>query len=158
MDLILVRQIRIRMKRKIVIEIICCLFILLFTYAAISKVLDLQKFQIQLSQSPLLTAFAGRLVWAVPSVEIIISLMLAFPRFRSMALYACFSLMVMFTVYIVTILNFSAYIPCSCGGILEKLSWRQHLTFNVGFVLLALIGIILFENENKERLEYKRSE
>jgi hypothetical protein len=62
---------------------------------------------------------------------------------RLMALYASFSIMVMFTTYIIAILNFSTYIPCSCGGVLEKLTWTEHLIFNICFVLLAYIGIIL---------------
>ncbi|MEJ0031509.1 MAG: MauE/DoxX family redox-associated membrane protein [Bacteroidota bacterium] len=41
--------------------------------------------------------------------------------------------MVMFTAYIVVITRFSEYTPCSCGGVLEKMSWDQHLVFNIGF-------------------------
>ena len=41
-----------------IIEIICLLYILLFVYAAVSKLLDFENFQVQLGQSPLLSAFA----------------------------------------------------------------------------------------------------
>jgi len=51
--------------------------------------------------------------------------------------------MVMFTSYIIAITRYSDYVPCSCGGALESLTWNQHLLFNIGFLLLALIGIIL---------------
>jgi hypothetical protein len=50
----------------------------------------------------------------------------------------------MFTFYIVIILNFSSFIPCSCGGILEKLGWREHLIFNIFFLFLALAAAVLF--------------
>jgi uncharacterized membrane protein YphA (DoxX/SURF4 family) len=126
----------------ILIEIISALLIFLFVYAAISKLLDYQKFQVQLSQSPLLTAFAAWVSWIIPSLEIIISIMLAFSKFRLLGLYASFSLMVMFTAYIIAITKFSDYVPCSCGGVLQNMSWNQHLIFNIGFVLLAFVGII----------------
>lgn len=137
------------MKRKVIIEIISLLFILLFTYAAVSKLIDYEKFKVQIGQSPLLTAYEAWIVWAVPGIEIVISFMLAIPRTRHLALYGAFSMMVMFSAYIVVILNFSDYVPCSCGGILEKLGWTEHLFFNIGFVLLALWGIILISKDEE---------
>jgi len=76
---------------------------------------------------------------------------------RLTALYAAFSLMVMFTAYIAFILNFSDYIPCSCGGILEKMSWKEHLIFNSGFVIIALIGIALHSDRENVSIQYKNS-
>jgi uncharacterized membrane protein YphA (DoxX/SURF4 family) len=131
------------MKKKLFLEIICALFILLMMYAAVTKFIDFEKFTVQIGQSPLLTAFSGWIAWIIPSLEILIAVLIAIPRFRLLGLYAAFSLMVMFTAYIVAILNFSDHIPCSCGGILEKLGWREHLFFNIGFVLLGIAGIVL---------------
>lgn len=140
------------MKKAILIEIICFLFIVLFMYAAVSKLLDYQKFAIQIGQSPLLTGFGGSIPWLVIATEIAISLLLMLPRFRLVALFACFSLMTMFTSYIVAILNFSSYVPCSCGGILEKLTWRDHLIFNVTFIVLALVGIVLMSYKGRKAI------
>ena len=143
------------MKKKIALEIICFLIILLFTYAAITKLMDYQKFTVQIGQSPLLTNFAGVLAWAVPGVELLIAGMLAITRLRLVGLYAAFSLMVMFTAYIIAILQFSENIPCSCGGVLESMGWTEHLIFNIGFVLLALSGIVLhsrFDESNEPAL------
>lgn len=131
------------MKKAIIIETICFLFILLFTYAAVSKLVDIEKFQVQIGQSPLLTPFATWIAWLIPGLEVLISLLLAIQRTRLIGLYASFTLMVIFTAYIAAILNFSSYVPCSCGGILEKLGWKEHLLFNIGFVFLAIAGIIL---------------
>jgi uncharacterized membrane protein YphA (DoxX/SURF4 family) len=123
-------------------EFICLLYILLFVYAAVSKLLDFENFQVQLGQSPLLSAFAGWASWGIPITEILIAIALLFPRYRLVGLFAAFSLMVLFTTYIIIILNFSPFVPCSCGGILEKMSWTQHLVFNIVFVFLALISIL----------------
>ena len=64
-------KLTVRMQ-KVILELICLLYILLFVYAAVSKLLDFENFQVQLGQSPLLSAFAGWVAWIVPIVEIII--------------------------------------------------------------------------------------
>ena len=139
--------------KNILLEFICFLFILLFVYAAISKFLVFDEFKIQIGQSPVLTAYAGWLVWIVPCIEIIISLMLVIPQYRLQGLYASFSLMVMFTAYIVIILNFSDHVPCSCGGVLEKLGWTEHLIFNSAFIALAFIGILILSEEKNYKIQ-----
>ena len=127
---------------EVIVMVISGLYALLFLYAAANKLLDFQKFKVELGQSPILTDYSSIIAWTIPAVEIVISICLIFGP-RLLALYASFSLMWMFTVYIIVILNFAERIPCSCGGILEKMGWKEHLAFNIFFVLLGLIAIIL---------------
>ena len=131
------------MKKDLIPEIICFLFILLFVYASLMKLRDVPQFVAQLQQSPLLLPFATWVAWVIPSFELIVVALLVVRRFRLIGLIASFSLMSMFTVYIIIILNFAEHVPCSCGGILSKMGWTQHLIFNIFFVLLALVGIYL---------------
>ena len=138
------------MKKKLALEIICALFILLFAYAAIMKLLDVQKFTVQIGKSPLLESYANLVAWAIPSIELIIAGMLVWGRFRLTGLYASFTLMSMFTIYIIAILQFSEKIPCSCGGILEDMGWTEHLFFNIGFVLLSMVGIVIYYSEEEK--------
>lgn len=136
--------------KKLFVEIVCLLYILLFVYAAVSKLLDFENFQVQIGQSPLLSAFAGWVAWGIPVLELIIVSLLVVPKSRLLGLIASFTLMVMFTVYIVIILNFSSFVPCSCGGILEKMGWMEHLVFNLAFVLLAVTAILIFTKQNSK--------
>lgn len=129
------------MMRRITIEIVVFAFIVLFVYAATTKLMDFQQFHIQLSQSPMLTDYAPAVAWGVPFVELAISALLIFDRTRLIGLYAAFGLMVMFTTYIVLVSRFSDFVPCSCGGVIEKLTWTQHLYFNTAFIALGLVGI-----------------
>lgn len=131
--------------KNIFVYIICLLYILLFVYAAVSKLIDFEHFKNQIGQSPLLTAYASTIAWIVPICEILVSILLVFKGARLWALFCCYILMVMFSTYILIILTISSFIPCSCGGILEKLGWNEHLIFNIVFVLLAIIAIV-FEN------------
>lgn len=125
------------------------LFILLFVYAAVSKLLDFENFQVQLGQSPMLSAYAGWVSWGVIILELAAAGLLVFQSTRLLALYLSFFLMVKFTTYIIIILNFSDFVPCSCGGVLEKLGWTEHLLFNMGFILLSFVGIILLRNKSQ---------
>lgn len=129
--------------KRIIIECICLLYSLLFIYASVSKLLDFERFQVQLSQSPILSAFAGWISWAVIGIELFIAVLLMFSKTRTVALFGALSLMIMFTAYIFIILHYSSFVPCSCGGILEKMTWDVHLIFNLVFVVLAIIALIL---------------
>ncbi|MFB9080216.1 MauE/DoxX family redox-associated membrane protein [Flavobacterium procerum] len=133
--------------KKIIVDVVCLLYILLFVYAAVSKILDFEKFQVQLGQSPLFSAFAGWISWSVLLSEFIIVFFLLIPKTKMRALYAGFCLMSMFSAYIFIMLYFSSFIPCSCGGILEKMSWTQHLIFNLLFVLLAGVALWIDYND-----------
>lgn len=121
----------------------------MFVYAAISKLMDFEAFQVQLAQSPLLSAYANFISYAVIITELIIALLLCVIRLRLLGLYASFGIMIAFTVYIYLILNYSDFVPCSCGGILEKLGWTEHLFFNIGCILLAAIAILMLKKPVK---------
>lgn len=135
--------------RNLIIEIICLLFVLLFVYAATSKLMDFQKFKIELGQSPLLSAFAEWFAVLVPTAEFIICTLLIIPKFRIIGLISAYGLMVMFTAYIFIILNYTSFVPCSCGGVLEKLDWKSHMIFNLVFVFLGFLGILLYNRSTK---------
>lgn len=141
--------------RTTFLEMTCLLYIMLFVYAATNKLLDFENFRVQLGQSPLLSAFAGWISWTVLIVEFTIAGFLLFPRTRIKALYAGFCLMTMFTAYIFIMLNYSSFLPCSCGGILEKMSWQEHLIFNIVFVVLA--GLALWLNQSQNNSDRKIS-
>ncbi|MGV8946490.1 MAG: MauE/DoxX family redox-associated membrane protein [Lutibacter sp.] len=139
--------------RNIIIIVICYMYVVMLTYAATSKLLDFENFRIQLGQSPLVSAFASWIPITLPASEFIIAILLLVPKFRFIGLFAAYTLMTMFTVYIYIILNYSSFVPCSCGGILEKMTWNQHLIFNIFFIFLAVFAILL---ETKHTLLFKR--
>jgi uncharacterized membrane protein YphA (DoxX/SURF4 family) len=144
------------MTRQSVLDIISALFILLFVYAAITKLMDIQKFQVTIGQSPLLTDFAVSVSWLVPTFELIAASMLALPKTRLAGLLISLTLMVSFTTYIFIIMNFSEHVPCSCGGVLQRMSWRQHLAFNLGFVVMGIVGIVFqFNQKSKQTTSIK---
>ena len=138
------------MKKVKGTDIIVFLLVMLFVYAAASKLMAFDEFQAQLGKSPLITGFAKILSILVPVVEIVVSLMLLNTPTLLYGLYASFFLMFTFTGYIAFILTFSPYVPCSCGGVLRSMGWTAHLIFNIGFVLLILVGIFFYNRGQRE--------
>lgn len=126
--------------------VLLLLFILLFVYASVSKLIDFENFQIQISQSPLLSVFATPIAYGVVIGELLIAFMLCFIRSRLIGLYLFLGFMTAFTVYIYLILNYSPFVPCSCGGVLEKMGWQEHLWFNIGFCVLTVLLILWDDN------------
>ena len=137
-------------SKKGIVETISMLFILLFVYASVSKILDFENFRVQLAQSPLLSAYSGWVTVIILGLEVITVFLMIIPKSKLFGLYLFYTLMILFSIYICFILNVSPYLPCSCGGVLEKMSWTSHLIFNIVFILLALIVIYLLQSSLKK--------
>jgi hypothetical protein len=136
-------------KKETVVEIICLLLFMLFLYTALSKALDIERFRSSMRDSPVLKTFSGWLPYLVVAAEMTTAALLIWPRWRQTALYMSFGLMFVFTSYIVFILWSSKRLPCSCGGVIQKMSWNQHLIFNLIFTGLCLMAILLSDKRLK---------
>lgn len=131
------------LSKATIVEVISVLFVILFLYTGISKLMEYAVFKEQIAESPILKPIAPFIAWALPLTEFLVSIMLIIPRWRLKGLYASLALMIAFTVYIGAIMMFNKELPCSCGGIISLLSWESHLVFNSLFILLAFIGVRL---------------
>jgi hypothetical protein len=130
------------MKTTTIIDSIIVLYIILFLYTGISKLMDYSVFKEQIATSTVLGALSKPIALMVPWAEFAVVAMLIIPRWRLHGLYASLSLMIIFTGYIITILISSHDLPCSCGGAIELLSWKGHIVLNSFFIAIALLGII----------------
>lgn len=136
------------MKRKIVIELLSSLLILLFVYTSVSKWLAFKKFIGEMNNQPFPNWMTPILVWTLPAAEVLIAGLLMFDRTQLIGFRASLILMLLFTVYtVLVLLKVFGRTPCSCGGVIEQLSWGQHLFFNLFFVGVALTGIWLKRKE-----------
>ena len=132
------------LKRQVVIECIAALLILLFLYASVSKFLDFKRFVDEMNNQPLPNSWTPFLVWGIPCLEIAISVALIFEYTRLLAFYASLVFMTLFTIYAIMIIaHFFPYVPCSCGGVIRKLTWPQHLALNLFYVALSVLGLVL---------------
>jgi hypothetical protein len=138
-------------KRTTIIETIVVLNIILFLYTGISKIMEYSEFKEQLADSPILGFASTPVAILLPWVEFAIVLLLIVPRWRLKGLYATFALMILFTSYIIGLFSINKELPCSCGGIIALLSWKQHLVFNSAFILLNALATRLQRREKKEQ-------
>jgi hypothetical protein len=129
------------MKRSILPDVITLFFVFLFLYTGVVKLAEIETFRQQLSSSPLMGSLSSIVAWILPISEIVLAIALLIPRWRLRALYVAAVLMALFTVYVVIVLLIDDQITCSCGGIIEELTPKQHVAFNSACVILAVIGI-----------------
>lgn len=123
---------------------IVSLLILLWIYASLSKLTDIDQFTREIKQQHLPLLTAQTVVWLLPAIELITATLLIFPEWRRTGLLLSSILMFIFTIYIILVLSgYFKNIPCSCGGVLKHLGWRNHLIFNIFFLVLGIMGIHL---------------
>ena len=144
----------INMKNKnTAIEICSALLVVLFTYAASSKLLDYDQSKLQMMKQLVPAATAPILTWLVPATELLIVGLLLFKRTRLIGLYASGILMGMFSLYIaVAMSGWFGSRPCSCGGVLKHLNYWQHLVFNLAFVGVAVMGVLISRKANRREI------
>jgi putative oxidoreductase len=131
-------------KRQVLLECISALLIMLFLYASLSKFLAFHTFIGEMNNQPLPNSWTPFLVWFIPCSEILMCIALLFERTRLIGLYASLFFMSLFTIYsLFIVFNFFGRIPCSCGGVIKKLTWNQHIVLNLFFVALSISGIVL---------------
>lgn len=133
-----------RNYRAVATEVISMIYVILFAFTGVTKFMEGDRFFNNLNNSPILpdvTWIAYSISWAVPTLEIVVALLIAIPRTRLKGLYVALGLMLSFTIYVLGIMFLSPYTPCSCGGIITLLSWPQHLVFNIGLIIMALLAI-----------------
>src|SRR6185312_1592211 len=124
------------MKRRIFLEVAAGLIILLFVYASTSKLIAFKKFIGEINNQPLPNSWTPFLSYCIPAAEIAIVLLLIWQRTRRLGFLISLIFMSVFTIYAaIILLHGFEYIPCSCGGVIEHLTWTQHLLLNTFYVL-----------------------
>lgn len=128
--------------RKHFLDLVSFAFVVLFTYTAASKFMSLEDFSQVISRMPLIGNYARPIAYAIPASELLISLLLIIPATKDLGLKAALLLMVIFTVFLVYMVATLEYLPCQCGGVISRLSWRQHIAFNLAFILAAILALM----------------
>lgn len=134
------------MKSKLY-SLFCFLLIVLFTYTAFSKWLNMDAHLYAMRNQPFSRPVNDFLAYALPVVEIITVILLVINSTRLLGLYISLLLMALFTAYVsAVLLNFFGRVPCSCGGVIEQLGWKEHLVFNIFFLSISIVAIRLHKH------------
>ncbi|WP_212003899.1 MauE/DoxX family redox-associated membrane protein [Chitinophaga sp. HK235] len=136
------------MKKELFTDLAIIIYAVLLSYTASSKLMDISLFAHDMGKQPFSKTLVPIITWAVPIVELVILLLLIIPRFRITGLKAATGLMLVFTIYaILILLRVFPEVPCSCGGVIRSLTWKQHLVFNVSFLILGIAGLVSYPNK-----------
>lgn len=139
------------MNKNTWINIIAYAFIILFLYTAFSKLMVYDRSLQDLRRSPFIEDFALPLSILLPVLEIVIAAMLFIPKYRYWGMIGSAGLMLLFTIYVSAMVFTLKSLPCSCGGLIRELTWKQHFFFNVFFTLLAFTGVWLSRREAEQQ-------
>ncbi|KQR66937.1 MauE/DoxX family redox-associated membrane protein [Pedobacter sp. Leaf176] len=127
------------------------LLVLLFVYAAFSKLITFNDFRQQLYNQAFSHELAGFLFYFLIPAEIVTALLLCFDRTQFIGLLFSSLLLLAFTTYIALVmLHYWDRTPCSCGGILNEMGWTTHLIFNCVFLILNLTALYLRISERRQ--------
>ena len=135
-------------------EVTAGLLVLLFLYTALTKLKNSSGFIGAMQHNPLLYPYANLLSWLIPIIELIIVALLFIPGTRRSGILASAVLLSGFTGYIGYMLFSNSQLPCTCGGVLEHMSWRQHLVFNT---IMTVISIAAWLRHPKRFVATNRS-
>jgi hypothetical protein len=122
---------------------ICLVCMFLFLSTAYSKVVEHGRFLKGISKVVVIGGFAGYLSWLVPAAELLVAVLLIIPQTCKWGLRGFIVLMTLFTAYILSMVLWAEKLPCHCSGAIEKLSWTQHIWFNLAFIALAISALRL---------------
>ena len=116
--------------------------IILWIYTAGSKLMELAEFKRQLLLQPFGESINSALLIILPATEILTGLLLAIKRTTIIGLWFSAALLTAFTAYVLLVLTgYFTKVPCSCGGVLAFLSWKNHLIFNIVFLMINLFAL-----------------
>lgn len=125
------------------------LLILLFTYGAVTKILDLDNFQMQLQDSFGLHNFGKVAAVAVITACILAVALLSYSATLLFGLGLVFALATLFSLEISWILLSGESLPCTCIGWWDHISWNGNLAVNIGIMMTAAVAMMMAWRQKK---------
>lgn len=133
-----------KIRQEFITFISAVLLLMLWAYAAVSKIAAYDQFveQMKLAPVPFIHLLGPFLAWFVPLIELILVWLLFKDKLRQLGLWLSFFLLLAYEFYIVTMLLSGLELPCTCGGLIAKMQWKEHLVFNAIYMVIALLPMI----------------
>lgn len=129
--------------RKGITEIIVLILVLNFFYEGVYKIAYWSNYSHWLHLAPILRPFWVPLTYAIPLGEVMLSLALLIPSYRTGALYWTIVLQLAFVIWIACLLLLTSYLFWPYHAFWKNPSWIQKALISVGLSWLALTAIIL---------------
>jgi putative oxidoreductase len=129
---------------EITIKLICFMLAFVWIYTGVNKLYDWGGTQYGMYAQSFPIWLAELLIYILPPLEILVGLMLLVTRTRMIGLLLSLVLMLVFTGYVGWVyFGGRGFVPCTCGGIFNKMSWGTHFWINIILLLMSALGIKL---------------
>ncbi|NGM62677.1 hypothetical protein G5B30_12200 [Sphingobacterium sp. SGG-5] len=137
------------MKAKYLLNIITIALLLLWIPVATEKLIDFTTFKHTLLRQPLPHGLTYMAIYTLPALEVLVVVMLVSPRWRQWGFLLSAILMALFTVYIgLALLGTWDRLPCACGSVISGMSWTQHFWFNLLFLGISVVGLLVKKRQH----------
>lgn len=143
------------MKKENLITSIEIIISILFIYTATDKITHFSTFQIQFAKIPFVYATKTWIFsYIIVLLEVSIPVLFLFNKSKEIASWIAFSLLFVFTSYLISKVIFKDNNECSCGGIFNTIRIEIHIILNITFLLLSLL-LTKYHNSNNNKNKYK---
>lgn len=133
------------MKSTTYANIVSAIFIALFLYTGVEKLLSHKHFLKTVEHVPIISQISyAPLAFSLflPIIEITITVLLLIRKTQKVGLILATLLMSLFSLYVAYMLITSSHLPCTCGGIVNWLTWKQHLIFNSALTITGSCALL----------------
>lgn len=129
-------------------KVLYVILIFVYIYTATSKILDMKTTMGSMNNQPFDNRFTPALIAFVLIAEYATSFLLLFDKTRRIGYWTSLGMMILFTGYVGLVLgNYYDRVPCSCGGIINTLSWTQHLVLNLMLIVMSILGLMITKKQ-----------
>lgn len=103
----------------------------LYMYTGYNKLKQVGVFIEGNTYIPYLGKYAKLIGWGIPILELLFASALIIPWLQKQALKGATLLMGVFTLYLLVMVSFVKDKLCKCGGVIESMSWTEHMLFSL---------------------------
>ena len=130
-------------NRKRIAGILCWILLLYFFYEGICKVAYFQQFALWIRFAPLLKPVSGLLAYGLPVGELVLSFLFLFSSLRVSALYIAISGLLIYILWIMSVILFTHYVFTSYHVPWENFTWFQKMLVSLLLGWLAVIALVV---------------
>jgi len=127
------------------------LLILLWVYAATSKLISFSTFRAQMHMQPFPPFLQTAIIYLLPPAELLLAGLIAIESTTRAGLIATLVLLAIFSGYTgLAAFHFFPKRPCACGGILTRMGWTAHFFFNLTLTGLTLVSLYILNRKERQ--------
>ena len=121
-------------------KLIIYLLVFFFSYTCFHKIYNIEAFQFNIARTAVFPEqYISIVSYLVIGLELLVISLLLFIKRTGLLVFI--GVMGLFTIYIIWLYVMGKYEVCGCGGILNGLAFKYHLSINLLMMILGYIAL-----------------